>query len=45
MLVSYLGKGIGLGYNNKLMECCVNFIYTIVIFDCTCVMKIIKWLQ
>ena len=42
MLVLYLGKRIGLGYNNKLMKCCVNIIYTIVIFDSTCVMKIMK---
>ena len=45
MLVLYLGKGIGLEYNNKLMKCCVNIIYTIVICDSTCVMKIMKWLQ
>ena len=35
-------KIIGLGYNNKLMKCCVNIVYTIVIFGSTCVMKIIK---
>ena len=31
MLALYLGKRIELGYNNKLMKCCVNIIYTIVI--------------
>ena len=45
MLVSYLGKRIGLGYNKKLMKCCVNIIYTIVIFDSTGVMKIMHGLQ
>ena len=45
MLVLYLGKRIGLGYRNKLMECCVNIIYTIVLFSSTCVMKIMKGLR
>ena len=45
MLVLYLGKGIGLGYNDILMKCCVNIIYVIVIFGNTYVMKIIKELQ
>ena len=45
MLVLYLGKRIGLGYNNNLMKCGVNIIYTIVLFGSTCVMKIIKGLQ
>ena len=44
MLVLYLGKRIGLGYNNELMKCCVNIIYTIVIFDSTYVMKMMKGL-
>ena len=42
MLVLYLGKRIGLEYN-KLMKCCINIIYTIVICDSTWVMKIMKW--
>ena len=46
MLVLYLGKRIGQRYkNDKLMECSVNVIYTIFIFDSTCVMKIMKGLQ
>ena len=38
-------KRIKQGYNDKLMKCCVNIIYTTVIFDSTCIMKIIKGLQ
>ena len=45
MFVLYLGKRIGLEYNNELMKCGVNIIYTIVICDSTCVMKIMKGLQ
>ena len=45
MLLLYLGKRIGLGYNDKLMKRYVNIIYTIVIFDSTYVMKVIKELQ
>ena len=40
MLVLYLGEKIGLGYNDKLMKCCVNIIYTIVIFDNTSILDI-----
>ena len=42
MLVLYLGKRIGLEYNNKLMKYGVDII---VICDSTCIMKIIKRLQ
>ena len=45
MLVLYLGKRFRLEYNDKLMKCCVNIIYIIVICDSTCVMKILKGLQ
>ena len=45
MLVLYLWERIGLEYNHKLMKCCVNIINTLVIFDSTCVMKIMKGLQ
>ena len=48
VLQYYIVQGwyyIGLGYNNKLMKYFVNIIYTIVIFDSTCVMKLMKGLQ
>ena len=36
---------MGLVYDNELMKCCVNIIFTIVILDSTCLMKIMTGLQ
>ena len=44
MLVLYRGKRIGLEYD-KLLKCCVNIEYTIVVCDRACVIKIMKGLQ
>ena len=45
MFVLYVGKRFGQEYNNGLLKCCVNIIYTIVIYDSIYIMKIMKELQ